>query len=58
VPAFLEENVQTARKLLDVLIDIWRPEFAAIYSDNLLDVLDPDIENKRVYSAIRLDNFR
>jgi hypothetical protein len=48
----LVENDQTARKLLDVLIDIWRPEFPTIYSDELLNVLDPDLEKKRACGAL------
>jgi hypothetical protein len=50
--ASLVENDRIARKLLDVLIDIWRPEFATIYSDELLDVLDPDLEKKRACGAL------
>jgi hypothetical protein len=50
--ASLVENDRTARKLLDVLIDIWRPEFATIYSDELRDVLDPDLDNKRACGAL------
>lgn len=45
--ATLVENDLTARQLLDVLIDIWSPEFATIYSDELLNKLDPNLENDR-----------
>jgi len=50
--ASLVENTQTARKLLDVLIDIWRPEFATIYSRELVRLLDPERKNRRTFGAL------
>jgi len=42
-PAHLNmlEDSQTSRRLLDVLIEVWKPEFASMYSRNLIRLLDP-----------------